>query len=273
MPRVNTLIVENADRFGLAQLYQLRGRVGRSGRQAYALITYRPERVIGEEAEARLAAIRDYTELGSGFKIALRDLEVRGAGNLLGAEQSGHLDAIGYDLYSKMLEEEVVHVTGEEKPSPRSATVIDLVTDATLPLTYIQEGEDRLEMYRRIAAIKTIDDYRDVYDELLDRYGNVPDEAEALLDISYLRAFGECVGFARIRTEGQDVEMILDEEMPVSMEIVSRLVAVAGERDQVTFMAGYRPKVVMSGAADKPKKVPARLRELFAAAERMGRKR
>ena len=273
MPRVNTLIVENADRFGLAQLYQLRGRVGRSGRQAYALITYRPERVIGEEAEARLAAIRDYTELGSGFKIALRDLEVRGAGNLLGAEQSGHLDAIGYDLYSKMLEEEVIHVTGEEKSSPRSATVIDLVTDATLPLTYIQEGEDRLEMYRRIAAIKTIDDYRDVYDELLDRYGNVPDEAEALLDISYIRAFGEHVGFSRIRTEGQDVEMILDEEMPVSMEIVSRLVAVAGERDQVTFMAGYRPKVVMSGAADKPKKVPARLRELFAAAERMGRKR
>jgi transcription-repair coupling factor (superfamily II helicase) len=273
MPRVNTLIVEDADRFGLAQLYQLRGRVGRSGRQAYALITYRPERVIGEEAEARLAAIRDYTELGSGFKIALRDLEVRGAGNLLGAEQSGHLDAIGYDLCSKMLEEEVVHVTGEEKPLLRSATVIDLVTDATLPLAYIQEGEDRLEMYRRVAAIKTIDDYRDVYDELLDRYGNVPDEAEALLDISYLRAFGERVGFSRIRTEGQDVEMILDEEIPVSMEIVSRLIAVAGERDQVTFMAGYRPKVVMAGAADKPKKVPSRLRDLFAAAERMGRER
>ena len=164
MPRVNTLIVEDADRFGLAQLYQIRGRVGRSERQAYALITYRPDRVIGEAAEKRLAAIRDFTELGSGFQIALRDLEVRGAGNLLGAEQSGHLESIGYDLYTRMLEETVREAKGLEPPPQRVQTVVDLTVDAILSADYVSESDERLDIYRRIASIDTLDDYRDVFD-------------------------------------------------------------------------------------------------------------
>ena len=164
MPRVNTLIVEDADRFGLAQLYQIRGRVGRSERQAYALITYRPDRVIGEAAEKRLAAIRDFTELGSGFQIALRDLEVRGAGNLLGAEQSGHLESIGYDLYTRMLEGNRTRGEGLEPPPQRVQTVVDLTVDAILSTDYVSEATSA-SCYRRIASIDTLDDYHDVFDD------------------------------------------------------------------------------------------------------------
>ncbi|HZK28710.1 MAG TPA: transcription-repair coupling factor, partial [Clostridia bacterium] len=204
MPHVNTLIVEDADRFGLAQLYQLRGRVGRSDRQAYALITYRPDRILGEAAQKRLTAIRDFTELGSGFQIALRDLEVRGAGSLLGAQQSGHLGAIGYDLYCKMLEESIIEERDGQAPEKKAQTIVDLAVDATLPATYVREGEERLEVYKRIASIQDIRDYQDVYDELLDRFGDLPRETVTLMDISFIRAFGERAGLSRIRSTGCD---------------------------------------------------------------------
>ena len=267
MPHVNTLIVEDADRLGLAQLYQLRGRVGRSDRQAYALITYNPDRVIGEAAQKRLAAIRDFTELGSGFQIALRDLEVRGAGSLLGAEQSGHLEAIGYDLYSKMLEEAVIEERGEKVPEKKAATLVDLTTDAVLPPLYVKESAERLEVYRRIASIRHIRDYRDVYDELLDRYGDPPAEALALLDISYIRAFGERAGFSRIRARADDLELLLSQEAADSMDLIARLMASSGEDYPLSFKAGYRPLIRMSGGARKPSASPALLRELFAGAD------
>lgn len=267
MPHVNTLIVEDADRFGLAQLYQLRGRVGRSDRQAYALITYKPDRIIGEAAQKRLAAIRDFTELGSGFQIALRDLEVRGAGSLLGAEQSGHLEAIGYDLYSKMLEEAVIEERGEKRPEKKAATLVDLATDAVLPPLYVRESGERLEVYRRIASIRNISDYRDVYDELLDRYGDPPAEALALLDISYIRAFGEGAGFSRVRARGSDLELLLSEVASDRMDLIARLLASGSDDYPLTFKAGYRPLIRVSGGARKPSASPGLLRDLFAAAE------
>ena len=267
MPHVNTLIVENADRFGLSQLYQLRGRVGRSERQAYAFITYRPDRVITEEAQKRLAAIRDFTELGSGFQIALRDLEVRGAGSLLGAEQSGHLAAIGYELYTKMLEEAVIEEREGPAKEKKAATVIDLVTDAILPVRYVEDGGERLALYKRVAAIRTMDDYRDVYDELLDRYGDPPKEVIALLDISYIRAFGEKIGFSRVRTNGAHVEMMLDEEAEIDMDLIGHLLSCETTGYPMTFKAGYRPLIQMAYAATKPKETPALLRDLFASTE------
>lgn len=267
MPQVNTLIVEDADRFGLSQLYQLRGRVGRSGRQAYALITYRPERVIGEAAQKRLAAIRDFTELGSGFQIALRDLEVRGAGSLLGAEQSGHLEAIGYDLYTKMLEEAVLEEKEGKPPVKKQGTVVDLPTDAVLPPSYITEGSERLDMYRRIASIRRIGDYRDVYDELLDRYGDPPAEVVALLDISYIRAFGERMGFSRVRARGDDVELLLSEDIPVSMNLIASLLTCGHDHYPLIFKAGHRPMIQVSGAFAKPREATSILRDLFAGSE------
>ncbi len=267
MPHVNTLIVEDADRFGLAQLYQLRGRVGRSERQAYALITYRPDRIIGEAAQKRLAAIRDFTELGSGFQIALRDLEVRGAGSLLGAEQSGHLEAIGYDLYTKMLEEAVIEEKGQVLPVKGAPTVVDLPTDAILPAAYVYQSGERLEIYRRIASIRKIDDYRDVLDELLDRYGDPPPEVLALLDISYIRAFGERAGLSRIRTEGRDVELLLSEEAVSSMDRIAAILAAGDPGKPLVFKAGHRPRILVPGAAVKARRTPELLRELFTAAE------
>jgi len=271
MPHVNTLIVEDADRFGLAQLYQIRGRVGRSERQAYALITYRPDRVIGEAAEKRLAAIRDFTELGSGFQIALRDLEVRGAGNLLGAEQSGHLEAIGYDLYTRMLEECVQEAKGVAVPVRTTPTVVDIPADAILPADYVREGDERLEIYRRIASIRSISDYRDVFDELTDRYGDLPAETATLLDISYIRAFGERAGFTRVSVSGSDVELILDKaetDNGLKMAFVSRLLTFSTDEQRLTFKAGYRPMILVSGAAKRTADTPSVLRDLFSGAEK-----
>ena len=197
MPNVNTIIVEDADRLGLAQLYQLRGRVGRSDRQAFAYVTYRRDKVLTEVAEKRLTAIRDFTELGSGFKIALRDLEVRGAGNLLGAEQHGHLDAIGYDLYCRMLEETIHEMQGQPA-AKKVAAVIDLDVDAYLAKTYIPDEGQRMDMYRRVAAIASLADYQDVLDEWLDRFGEPPAPAVTLADIAYIRSSAERHGFSRI---------------------------------------------------------------------------
>lgn len=271
MPNVNTLIVEDADRLGLAQLYQIRGRVGRSGRQAYALITYRPDRALSEQAQKRLLAIRDFTELGSGFQIALRDLEVRGAGSLLGGEQSGHMESIGYDLYTKMLDQEIENLTTAEPAKKRTETVVELPVDAGLPPMYIFLDEERLNLYRRIAAIDTVFDYRDVLDEMIDRYGEPPAKALALLDISYIRAFGERAGFSRIRGRGRDIELVIDEENGADMELIAALMAAESGRHKLVFNAGKRPNIMVWEAAADENKTAAILRDLFAQADEKGR--
>ena len=186
IPNVNTIIIDNADKFGLAQLYQLRGRVGRSSRSAYAFLMYQQNKIISEVAGKRLAAIREFTELGSGFKISMRDLEIRGAGNLLGFKQSGHMEAVGYELYCKMLNEAVMVAKGEEEKEEIN-TRIDLNIDAFMPPEYIINENEKLLMYRRIAAINGKVDYDEMCEELTDRFGEVPREADFLLRMALLK--------------------------------------------------------------------------------------
>jgi transcription-repair coupling factor (superfamily II helicase) len=191
VPNCNTMIVCEANRFGLSQLYQLRGRVGRSNRLAYCYLTVLPGRTIGEMAEKRLTAIREFTEFGSGFKIAMRDLEIRGAGNILGAEQHGHMSAVGYDLYVKMMEEAVRKLRGE-KGLGDIETRVDLKIDAYLPEDYVRGDGVRLEVYKRIASIDGKGDRDDVIEELIDRFGDVPDPVYNLVAVSYFKHL--CLG-------------------------------------------------------------------------------
>ena len=187
---VNTIIIDDADRFGLSQLYQLRGRVGRSNRTAYAFMMYRRDKILKEEAEKRLEAIKEFTELGSGIKIAMRDLEIRGAGNLLGAEQSGHMEAVGYDLYCKMLNQAVRTLKLGEDEAEVYNTSIDLDMDAYIPPTYIRNELQKLDMYKRIATIDTEEAMMDIEEELTDRYGELPPSVMNLIKIALLKAQG-----------------------------------------------------------------------------------
>ena len=197
IPNVNTLIIEDADKMGLAQLHQIRGRIGRSARRAYAYLTYRKGKVLQEIAAKRLGAIRDFVEFGSGFKIAMRDLEIRGAGNLLGPEQSGYLMSVGYDLYLKLLEEAVLEEKGEEKKIAAECTA-DLVVSANIPTFYVSSPEQRMDLYRRIAAIRTDSDADELLDELMDRYGEAPKSVLALLDVALLRTVAREAGVVDI---------------------------------------------------------------------------
>jgi transcription-repair coupling factor (superfamily II helicase) len=190
IPTVNTLVVDRADLLGLGQLHQLRGRVGRAGSRAYAYLFFPPDRSLSEEAYERLRTIGEATELGSGFRIAMRDLEIRGAGNLLGTGQSGHIAAVGYDLYCQMVNEAVAELKGEPVREPAEIK-IELPVDAHLPSTYVSREDLRLEAYRRLAAVTSHAEVSDIRSEWEDRYGPVPAPAEALLDVARLRA--ECV--------------------------------------------------------------------------------
>ena len=190
MPTVNTMVVDRADLLGLAQLYQLRGRVGRRGQRAYAYLLHPADRALSEEAYERLKAIGEFTDLGSGFKLAMRDLEIRGAGNLLGGAQSGHIAAVGFDLYCELVTEAVGELKGEKSVEPFEV-VLDLPLDAHLPRSYISRDDVRMEAYRRLAAVEAPTDVEDVRTEWLDRYGPIPPPAEALLGAARLRA--ECV--------------------------------------------------------------------------------
>ena len=203
IPNVNTLIIEDADKMGLAQLHQIRGRIGRSSRRAYAYLTFRKGKILQETAAKRMAAIREYVEFGSGFKIAMRDLEIRGAGNLLGPEQSGYLMSVGYDLYLKLLEEAVLEERGEEKQIETECSA-DLTVNANIPERYVPSAEQRMDLYRRIAAIRTNDEASDLLDELLDRYGEAPKSVLALLDVALLRAAASKSGVSDI-TQKKDV--------------------------------------------------------------------
>ena len=204
LPTANTLIIENADRFGLSQLHQIRGRVGRSERQAYAYFTYRPGKALSEVAEKRLAAIKEYAEFGAGFKIALCDLEIRGAGNLLGAQQHGYIDSVGYDLYVKLLNEAVLEERGESK-ADRPEALIDMKISAHIPDSYIPAQSGRMEMYKKISLIGSAEDYTDVLDELMDRYGEPPRTVSRLLEVALMKALCEEVGFSRVECNADNL--------------------------------------------------------------------
>ena len=203
IPNANTLIIENADRFGLSQLHQLRGRVGRSTRHAYAYFTYKPDKNLTEIAEKRLSAIRDFAEFGSGFKIAMRDLEIRGAGNLLGAEQSGHMMSVGYDMYLKLLDEAVLEEQGKAPMAPDCTA--DLNVTAHVDKDYVARGEERMDLYRRMAAIRNQEDADDLLDEIVDRYGEPPKGVLNLIDIALLRAKARQVCVTDIKQKGAEV--------------------------------------------------------------------
>ncbi len=219
VPNANTLIVDNAHRLGLSQLHQIRGRVGRSSRRAYAYFTYPRGRVLTEIAEKRLEAMKEYAEFGAGFRIALRDLELRGAGNLLGAEQHGHLDAIGYELYIKLLHDAVLEEQGKAAEE-KTECKISLSFDAFIPEKYVQSQAQRMSLYRRIATVASRDDADDIYDELSDRYGEVPKQIENLLDIALVRARAESCGMTRVSQSGGEVSIYPSQfEIPVWQEL------------------------------------------------------
>ena len=205
IPLANTLIIYDADHFGLSQLYQTRGRVGRSNRLAYAYFTVRPGKVLSETAQKRLDAIREFTEFGSGFRIAMRDLELRGAGNLLGPQQSGHLANIGYDLYCKLLEEAVLEAQGQEPVKNRDIeTRMDVHVNAYLPAEYVTGDRQRLEVYKRIASIRTAEQRDDIEDELIDRFGDEPGCVANLVAVAYLKALCMRLGIDRVhQTDGR----------------------------------------------------------------------
>ena len=239
VPNANTLIVDSAHRMGLSQLHQLRGRVGRSSRRAYAYFTYPRGRALTEIAEKRLEAIREYAEFGAGFRIALRDLEIRGAGSILGAEQHGHLDDVGYDMYVKLLNEAVLEEKGE-KPVEKTECTVTLAEDAYLPASYVPSGAQRMALYKRIAHITSQDDADELYDELTDRYGEPPAATGALLDIALLRHRAELCGITAVTQIGNDIRMVPSEFDPVvwqelSASMPSRLRASLGSTTFVTL--------------------------------------
>ena len=201
IPNANTLIIENADRLGLSQLHQLRGRVGRSARRAYAYFTFRRDKVLSEISQKRLDAIKEFTEFGSGFKIAMRDLELRGAGNLLGAKQHGHMADVGYDMYMKLLGEAVSNAKGEAPAGSDIDCLIDVRIEAHIPESYIENLSRRLEIYRRIADIRNENDASDVLDELIDRFGDVPEAVKGLINIALLRSRAEKLGIYEIKQQ------------------------------------------------------------------------
>ena len=241
IPNVNTLIMEDADRLGLAQLHQIRGRIGRSTRRAYAYLTYRQGKILQETAAKRLAAIREYVEFGSGFKIAMRDLEIRGAGNLLGPEQSGYLMSVGYDLYLKLLEEAVLEERGEEKKIETECAA-DLTLNANIPERYVASPEQRMDLYRRIAAIRTNDDASDLMDEMIDRYGEPPKPVLALLDVALLRAAAAKAGVSDITQKKDALRFTLAVFRP---EALVQVCGLTKYKFRLTLSAGETPMLTL----------------------------
>ncbi len=201
---VNTIIVYNADKMGLSQLYQLRGRVGRSNRIAYAYLLYTKDKILTEVAEKRLKALKDFTELGSGFKIAMRDLEIRGAGNMMGSSQHGHMAAIGYDLYCRMLEDTIKLVKGDIDKEPVETTV-DLKVDAYIPSNYIEDEIQKISIYKKIAALETMEEYMDIKDELEDRYSEIPQPVYNLMDIAYIKSKAKMLFIEEIKETPKEI--------------------------------------------------------------------
>ena len=232
IPNANTLIIENADRFGLSQLHQLRGRVGRSTRHAFAYFTYRPDKSLTEIAEKRLSAIRDFAEFGSGFKIAMRDLEIRGAGNLLGSEQSGHMMSVGYDMYLKLLDEAVLEERGEKVREPDCTA--DLNITANVDSEYVSRGEERMDLYRRMAAIRSQEDADDLLDEIIDRYGEPPKGVLNLIEVALLRSNAKKVGICDIRQKAQEVHFTL---VNLDFNAVSILCGSDEYKNRIQFVA------------------------------------
>ena len=241
MPNVNTIIVEDADKMGLAQLYQLRGRVGRSNRLAYAYITYKKDKVLSEIAEKRLQAIREFTEFGSGFKIAMRDLEIRGAGNLLGPEQHGHLETVGYDMYCRLLDEAVRELKGEAVKDDDAETTIDINVSAYIDDSYIDNEAQKVQMYKKIASIEDEQDVLDIEDEMIDRYGDLPAEVRNLIKIAYIKSLAKKCGFVSVQEKNSSIILQYSDNYQVNIQALGILMD--KYRRRILFTANNSPYI------------------------------
>ncbi len=239
IPNVNTIMIEDADRLGLSQLYQLRGRVGRSNRTAYAFLMYKRDKMLKEVAEKRLAAIKEFTELGSGFKISMRDLEIRGAGNLLGADQHGHMEAVGYDLYCKMLNDAVKRLKGGTVVCQDYDTSVEIKVDAFIPVGYIKNELQKLDIYKRIAEIETEEEQSDMIDELVDRFGEPPKSVMNLLDIALLKAQAHRAYITEVASRADTLRFTMHPEAKINAAGIPDLIMEMGNR--LRFVPGAEP--------------------------------
>ena len=262
----NTLIIEDADRMGLSQLYQIRGRVGRSGRKAYAYFTFHRDKVLTDVAAKRLSAIREFTSFGSGFRIAMRDLQIRGAGSLLGQSQHGHMQAVGYELYMKILNNAVALAKGEDPAPDKGECLLDVSVDAFIPERYISRSEGRIEAYKRIAAIENAEDAGDVLDELIDRYGDVPKSVASLVEVSLARVTAARLGIHRITQQNNAMllygELDRDKIKAAADAIPGKIQYTPGTNPYMTvrLTAGQKPMEVLAEALtamDQAESAPA----------------
>ena len=261
IPNVNTMIIQDAQLFGLSQLYQLRGRVGRSNRTAYAFLMYRRNSILKEEAEKRLKAIREFTDLGSGFKIAMRDLEIRGAGNLLGAEQTGHMESVGYDLYCKMLNEAVLTMKGEQQEVDTFTTSIDLSIDAYIPETYIKSESEKLSWYKRIATIETQEESEDMIEEMTDRYGDTPAPLIRLMDVALLREEAHQAWLLSIEQKGSKILFTMNPRAKVRVEEIDGFLK--QYRNKMKIKPEANPVFVFESTGIPKKDLLAKVREII----------
>lgn len=242
IPNANTIIIEDADRLGLAQLYQIRGRVGRSDKAAYAYITYRKNKLLAEASEKRLKAIKEFTEFGSGFKIALRDLEIRGAGNILGPEQHGHMEAVGYEMYCKLLDEAVKEARGEKVESEVD-TQIDLKITAYIPSSYIENINQKIEVYQDIANLEKEEQISEIIDELIDRYGDIPKEVSSLLDVARIKILARSLKILSVTQKGDNIVFEFDNPDVIKDGVVQILVDLY--KNRVFFSSGVKPYITL----------------------------
>ena len=245
---VNTLVIEDADKMGLSPLHQLRGRIGRSARRAYAYMTYRPGKILTEIAAKRLTAIKEYVEFGSGFKIAMRDLEIRGAGNLLGPEQSGYMMSVGYDMYLQLLEDAVLEEQGGKRPVVTECAA-DLTVNAHIPERYVPAAEQRMDLYRRIAAIRSQEDAADLIDEMMDRYGDPPKAVYTLLDVALLRSAAAKAGISDIAQRGDKLRFLIAD---FAVEAIAQVCAMPKYRQRLHLAAGEKPALTLTLRPKEP---------------------
>ena len=261
MPNVNTIIVEDSDKLGLSQLYQLRGRVGRSNRLAHAYLTYRKDKVLNEIAEKRLKAIREFTEFGSGFKIAMRDMQIRGAGNLLGPEQHGHMETVGYDMYLRLLDESISEMKGELPKRGDYETSVEFKTGAYIDSGYISDEDQRIDMYRSIASVDDDDGAMDIRDELIDRYGDIPDETVRLIDIALIKNRAASLGFSSIKEKEDMVVLSYSDSAGIDLKTIGELMG--KWRGKLMFSAGRQPYLSLRKKDDNEQEILSNIKILL----------